>query len=50
MPIKEKLETEKVVKTLWGKVISEKEAYITALRQIAGFSANFSSNYWLTCW
>lgn len=40
MPIKEKLETEKVVKTVWGKVISEKEAYNTAMRQIAGFSAN----------
>ena len=40
MPINEKLEMFKGVETVWGKIISEKEAYMYAERQIAAFSAN----------
>lgn len=40
MPINEKLGMLKGVETVWGKIISEKEAFIYSTRQIAAFSAS----------
>lgn len=40
MPLKDKLSSHKGVKTVWGKMIHEKEAYQLGCRQIAAFSAN----------
>ena len=40
MPINEKLGMLKGVETVWGKIISEKEAFIYSTRHIAAFSAN----------
>ncbi len=40
MPIKDKLDTSACVKTAWGRLIPQDEAYSTCLRQIAAFSAN----------
>ena len=40
MPIEEKLGTLKGVETVWGKIFSEKEAYVYSIRHIAAFSAN----------
>lgn len=40
MALKEKLDHIKGIQTVWGKVITEKEAYKYGLRQIASFSAN----------
>ncbi|WKY45037.1 hypothetical protein Q5O14_02755 [Eubacteriaceae bacterium ES2] len=40
MSLNEKLEIHKGVKTVWGKIIPEKEAYKLGCRQIAAFSAN----------
>lgn len=40
MPLKDKLDNIKGIETVWGKVITEKEAYMYGLRQIASFSAN----------
>jgi hypothetical protein len=40
MSIKEKLDTLKGVETVWGKIISEKESFTYAERQIAAYSAN----------
>lgn len=40
MALLNKLEAHKGVKTVWDKIIPEKEAYKLALRQIAAFSAN----------
>ena len=40
MAIKDRLEEMKGIETVWGKIISEKEAYKLAVRQVAAFSAN----------
>jgi hypothetical protein len=40
MSLKDKLDCHKGVKTVWGRIITEKDAYRLGLRQIAAFSAN----------
>lgn len=40
MPLKDRLDEHKGIKTVWGKIIPEEKAYELALRQIAAFSAN----------
>ena len=40
MPVNEKLGTQKCVETVWGKLLSEKEAYTYMIRHISAFSAN----------
>lgn len=40
MPMPDKLEQRKSVETVWGKLLSEKESYNYAIRQIAAFCAN----------
>lgn len=40
MPLNDKLQTQKCVETVWGKLIPEKESYEYAVRQIAAFCAN----------
>ena len=40
MPLKDKAEQRKCIETVWGKLISEKDAYRYATREIAAFCAN----------
>ncbi len=40
MPMPDKLSEKKCVETVWGKLLSEKESYNYAIRQIAAFCAN----------
>ena len=40
MPLSDKLQSYKSVRTVWGKLIPEEEAYKYALRHIAAFTAN----------
>lgn len=40
MPLRDRLDSQRGVETVWGKLIPEKEAYKLGIRQIAAFSAN----------
>ncbi len=40
MAVKEKLEKQKCIETVWGKLMTEKEGYNFGVRHIAAFSAN----------
>ena len=40
MAVKEKLEKQKCIETVWGKLMTEKEGYHFGVRHIAAFSAN----------